>query len=86
MNNLTVDLKKPVIAFKTGSSSDLIKNNLNGLVFDNFDYNDIANNIFYYLKNNKFINKKNVSISDQENSKFNLEFIKKQFIEKVFND
>lgn len=86
MMSEAVSLKKPVIAFKTGSSSDLIKNNLKGLVFDNFDYNDIANNIFYYLKNDKFINKKNVNIRDQEISKFNLEFIKKQFIEKVFND
>ncbi len=86
MMSEAVSLRKPVFAFKTGSSKDLILDDYNGLIFDNFDYNNIAMNILYYLKNNKFINQKNPNKNIDVSNKISLGFIEKQFVEKVFND
>ena len=86
MMSEVVSLNKPVFAFKTGSSEDLIQNNVNGLIFDDFDYNNIALNIAYYLKKNKFMNQNALDKDNQINNKINLKFIEKQLIERVFND
>ena len=79
-------LKKTVFAFKTGSSNDLIIENINGLIFDNFEYDKIAKNIIFFLKNNKLVEKneknKNLNIED----KIQPNVLKDKFIKKVFND
>ena len=86
MMSEAVSLNKPVFAFKTGSSEDLIHNNLNGLIFDDFDYNNIALNITYYLRKNRFMNQIDFDKDYQINNKISLKFIEKQLIERVFND
>ena len=86
MMSEVIFLKKTVFAFKTGSSNDLIIENINGLIFDNFEYDKIAKNIIFFLKNNKLVEKneknKNLNIED----KIQPNVLKDKFIKKVFND
>ena len=86
MMSEVIYLKKTVFAFKTGSSNDLILENFNGLVFDNFEYDKIAKSIIFFLKNNKLIEKNEINENLNFEDKIQPRILKDKFIKKVFND
>ena len=49
MMSEAIKLDKVVFSYKTGSSYDLIINNVNGYVFSYYDYNKFADMINEYL-------------------------------------
>jgi glycosyltransferase involved in cell wall biosynthesis len=51
MMSEAASLEKTIFAFKTGSSEDLVLNNVNGYVFDPYNYNDIVKKIVSFLNN-----------------------------------
>jgi glycosyltransferase involved in cell wall biosynthesis len=51
MMSEAASLEKTIFAFKTGSSEDLIINNINGYIFDPYNYNYIAKKIALFLGN-----------------------------------
>ena len=74
MMSEAIKLNKIVFSFNTGSSKDLIINNVNGYVFEPYDYNkfsDMINDYFInpdnFFINNKYryLNKINTVISEK---------------------
>lgn len=51
MMSEAASLEKTIFAFKTGSSEDLVINNVNGYIFDPYNYNNIVKKIILFLNN-----------------------------------
>ena len=57
------NLEKTIFAFDTGSSRNLILNNINGYIFKSFEHNKVAKEIYLVLSApDKFFKKKKKKI------------------------
>ena len=81
MMSETSSLEKTIFAFKTGSSEDLIINNVNGYIFDFYDYNNIVTTIVSYFNNPlNFYNKNSEEYFKDLRTNYDKKIIKNKFL------
>ena len=84
MMSEAVSLNKVIFSFDTGSSKDLIKNYVNGYVFESYDYNNVVKNMHYYLSDpNGFLSNGKSEYLHEIKKKYDNQSLKQKYL-KVF--
>lgn len=80
------NLEKTIFAFDTGSSRNLILNNINGYIFKSFEHNKVAKEIYLVLSTpDKFFKKKKKKFFNELKYKYDIKMINKKY-KKILGD
>lgn len=74
-----------VVSDMVGCSSDLIKDNLNGLIFESENFEELSQKLDYLIENNDFRHKIAKSANETIKNKYNYEKMSESFLE-IFNN
>jgi glycosyltransferase involved in cell wall biosynthesis len=72
--------KKPVFAFSTGGTPEIIKDRVNGLLFNVGDYRSLTSSLRYYIQNRDELKKMGENNYEIVKCKFNAENTARQYI------